>query len=442
MNVQYEELLQMNRENESERLKGAAIVMERFHDKEMADTLRLLSSQLDFDDNLQASGAIQRTRDKLDKMIEDRQSRRADLYTPVLTDEDILMVSGGEVTEYAFSRENSSFYKNGLFDPDIFGGSGEIPILKEEHIQTSSFGKGIGHMSFPCRVLKKDDYDIVGHLLHMKKDDVRSVVKYGTLVVLDPGTSDYKRGDVISEKEYYEVRKEHDVTADLGADALYVLLKDLGYQDHPERLAFNVLPVISPAARPLNYIEEDDLFLLDPINSNYSRVLSRVNRLKRLMEDHAPEIILRNEKRMLSDYVDILYEDASQQVRKYIKKPFGKRGFWYLSQLSLITARKNDISMELGPFPKTCDIKSLNLYPSTIQLKNEDGTLEPIDIADVMEENDNALVTYMSNSTSNSNPNMEEEIDNLADSIWQGAKEQREKFTVVYDNEKGVYIPA
>ena len=114
----HNELMQINKSGAADRARGAAMIMEHYGDKEMADTLRLLSGQLDFDDSGEAGDAIKRTNEKLDKLIEEREKHHASAYISYLTDDMVLALSGGEVTDLCYSSVESSFLRYGLFDPD------------------------------------------------------------------------------------------------------------------------------------------------------------------------------------------------------------------------------------------------------------------------------------------------------------------------------------
>jgi len=187
----------------------------------------------------------------------------------------------------------------------------------------------------------------IGVLLDMTVKDLERVLYYESYIVIDPGDSPYERLELIDVDEYYENKDKLDgnFLAKIGADAVKELLARIDLQDeqeklkallkmevsalrkqkiinklkivdaflqsgnHPEHMIMDVLPVLPPTLRPLVPLEGGRFATAD-FNDLYRRVITRNNRLKQLLEIRAPEVILRNEKRMLQEAVDALIDNS------------------------------------------------------------------------------------------------------------------------------------
>ena len=194
----------------------------------------------------------------------------------------------------------------------------------------------------------------IGLLLDMTLRQVESVLYFESYVVIDSGlTSRFVKGQLLTEQEYLEARSEGaDMDARMGAEAIRELLQELDLNkeaqrlrdellaatseaklkraakrlklieaflasgNKPEWMILTVLPVLPPDLRPLVPLE-GGRFATSDLNDLYRRVINRNNRLKRLFELNAPEIIIRNEKRMLQEAVDALL-DNSRRTRVVI----------------------------------------------------------------------------------------------------------------------------
>ncbi|MBX3387275.1 MAG: DNA-directed RNA polymerase subunit beta' [Phycisphaeraceae bacterium] len=186
----------------------------------------------------------------------------------------------------------------------------------------------------------------LGNLLAMKTSDMEKVVYFQDYVVTDPGDTELKFKQVLTEDEWrvnYE-KYGNAFKAMMGADAIRELLektdlhkladelredlkntrskqkiKDLakrlkiveqirGSENDPTWLIMDVIPVIPPDLRPLVLLESGN-FATSDLNDLYRRIINRNNRLKKLMDLNAPEVIIRNEKRMLQQAVDALFDN-------------------------------------------------------------------------------------------------------------------------------------
>lgn len=188
--------------------------------------------------------------------------------------------------------------------------------------------------------------NIIPVILDMSKNDIEKIVYYAAYVVINPGNSSLKQKQVISEEEYREYKeKGFNFVAKRGAEAIYELLKSIDLEklrdelkddiknsyskqkktgsmkrldyvesliksgSRPENMVLTVLPVIPPDLRPLLPLDGGRFASVD-LNDLYRRVINRNNRLKKLIDVNAPEIMLQNEKRMLQEAVDALLDNS------------------------------------------------------------------------------------------------------------------------------------
>jgi DNA-directed RNA polymerase subunit beta' len=202
----------------------------------------------------------------------------------------------------------------------------------------------------------------ISTLLDMPLKDLEKILYFESFVVIDPGVSNLQKGQVLTEDEYYKAQDdfgEDGFSAGIGAEAIkellqaidleaekikwreeltstnsetkrkkiakrLKLLEDFLYSNNkPEWMVLDVIPVIPPDLRPLVMLD-GGRFATSDLNELYRRVINRNNRLKRLIELKAPEIIIRNEKRMLQEAVDALFDNSrkGRAVKASNKRPF------------------------------------------------------------------------------------------------------------------------
>src|SRR5689334_7028746 len=187
----------------------------------------------------------------------------------------------------------------------------------------------------------------IGLMLDMTLRDIERILYFEAYVVIDPGLTSLERGQLLNEEQYLQSVEEHgdEFDARMGAEAVYELLKtiDLNQEliklreeiaatnsetklkrlskriklveaflesgNRPEYMVMTVLPVLPPDLRPLVPLD-GGRFATSDLNDLYRRVINRNNRLKRLLELNAPDIIVRNEKRMLQEAVDALMDNG------------------------------------------------------------------------------------------------------------------------------------
>lgn len=187
----------------------------------------------------------------------------------------------------------------------------------------------------------------IGLMLDMTLRDIERILYFEAYVVTEPGLTPMERGNLLTEEQYLQARQEHgdDFEAAMGAEAVYDLLRTIDLQaemlqlreeiastnsetklkrltkriklveaflesgNRPEWMVMTVLPVLPPDLRPLVPLE-GGRFATSDLNDLYRRVINRNNRLRRLLELNAPDIIVRNEKRMLQESVDALMDNG------------------------------------------------------------------------------------------------------------------------------------
>ncbi|MEO5335230.1 MAG: DNA-directed RNA polymerase subunit beta', partial [Magnetococcus sp. YQC-5] len=258
--------------------------------------------------------------------------------------------------------------RDGLFCAKIFGPvkdyeclCGKYKRLKHrgvvcekcgvEVIQSKVRRERMGHIELAAPVAHiwflKSLPSRIGLLLDMTLKDLERVLYFENFVVLDGGMTPLAKGELLTEERYHQLLDEfgEDFTAGIGAEAIRDMLAGLdipkeidtlreemaatnsdarrkriikrlhtleSFQEsgnRPEWMILEVLPVIPPELRPLVPLD-GGRFATSDLNDLYRRVINRNNRLKRLFELRAPDIIIRNEKRMLQESVDALFDNG------------------------------------------------------------------------------------------------------------------------------------
>ena len=187
----------------------------------------------------------------------------------------------------------------------------------------------------------------IGLLLDMTLRDIERVLYFESYVVIDPGMTTLEKSQLLNDEQYFEAMEEFgdEFVAKMGAEAVQMLMKDIDIDaevtqlreeipatnsetkikklskrlkllealqssgNKPEWMVLSVLPVLPPDLRPLVPLD-GGRFATSDLNDLYRRVINRNNRLKRLLDLNAPDIIVRNEKRMLQESVDALLDNG------------------------------------------------------------------------------------------------------------------------------------
>ncbi|MCK4421164.1 DNA-directed RNA polymerase subunit beta' [candidate division WOR-3 bacterium] len=293
--------------------------------------------------------------------------------------ETILSWSHGEVTKSeTINYRTQKPEMGGLFCERIFGpvkdyecncGKYKGPKYKGhicerckvEVTKSSVRRERMGHVELAVPVAHIWFYKVtptrIGGLLDLTKSQLQRVLYYESYIVTDPGDAPLKKKQLLPAEDYHKLQEEYhgSFTAKMGAEAIYDLLKNINIEataetlraqiksersshkkkkllkklsiveafrnsgNKPEWMIIRVLPVIPPDIRPLVPLE-GGVFATSDVNDLYRRVITRNNRLKNLVDIDAPDIILRNERRMLQEAVDALMDNAR------ISRPITGRG--------------------------------------------------------------------------------------------------------------------
>ena len=211
----------------------------------------------------------------------------------------------------------------------------------------------IGHIELSTPVIHIWFYRVtpskIGLLLDMTVMELKNVIYYKKYIVTDPGNVEgFKRMMLLTEEEYYRYRadKTNQFKAGIGGEVIKDLLLNLNIEkkiidirekmqkrkvvdrrkmvslsllenfinseNYPEWMVLDVIPVIPPELRPMVQLD-GGRFATSDLNDLYRRVINRNNRLKKLMSLNAPEMIIKNEKRMLQEAVDALFDNSKKK---------------------------------------------------------------------------------------------------------------------------------
>lgn len=297
----------------------------------------------------------------------------------IASPETIRSWSSGEVTKpETINYRTQKPERDGLFCERIFGpvkdyecNCGKYKKIRYKGIVCDRCGvevttsavrrERMGHIELVVPVAHPLFYQItpskIGLILDLSINEIESILNYENYIICEVGNSPYKKQELISEEEYNEIKDKYEgMIAETGAPALKYLLSKLELDDlaadlrarikleksrrfnllrrlrvveafrnsqaKPEWMILEVLPVIPPDLRPLVPLE-GGRYATSDLNDLYKRVIVRNNRLKHLLSIKTPEIILKNEKRMLQDAVDSLFnnENRPRPVRGKANRP-------------------------------------------------------------------------------------------------------------------------
>lgn len=301
--------------------------------------------------------------------------------------ETVLSWSYGEVTKpETINYRTQKPEKDGLFCERIFGpvkdyecNCGKYKGIKNKEIVCERCGvevtlskvrrERMGHIALATPVVHIWYYKVppsrIGLLLDKSLLKLERVIYYESYAVISPGNTSYKVGDIVTTSEYDEImeKEPEGFSALMGGEAILELLKSVNIEDlslslrslmkiesspdkrrsilrrlqvvealrssgiSAEWMVITILPVIPPDLRPLVPLE-GGRYASSDLNDLYRRVITRNNRLKNMIAAKAPEIILRNEKRMLQEAVDALLDNSRR------KRPVLGRGQRPLKSLS------------------------------------------------------------------------------------------------------------
>ena len=288
----------------------------------------------------------------------------------IASPEKILSWSRGEVKKpETINYRTFKPEKDGLFCAKIFGPvkdyeclCGRYKRMKHrgvvcekcgvEVIQSKVRRERMGHITLATPVshiwFLKSLPSRIGNAVDLSLKELEKVLYFESWIVLDPKSTPLKKRDLLTDEEYDDAREQYgndSFVAGIGAEAIRQLLEEIDLEklyeelrteivsavsdtkkkklvkrlkvvealrksrNKPEWMILTVLPVIPPDLRPLVPLD-GGRFATSDLNDLYRRVINRNNRLKRLQELNAPEIIIRNEKRMLQEAVDVLFDNG------------------------------------------------------------------------------------------------------------------------------------
>src|ERR1700738_4968628 len=300
------------------------------------------------------------------QLAPDFEAIRISLASP----EKIRQWSHGEVTKpETINYRTFKPERDGLFCARIFGPvadweclCGKYKRMKHRGVICDKCGVGVTHekvrrarlghidLASPCSHVWffKGLPSRIGHLLDIPLRELEKGLYFESYIVIDPGeVKELKERELLSDERYRELARDYPAqfVAKMGAEAIKELLsmvnieelavelrrrmreetsqqKKLKYSkrlkvatsflksgNHPEWMILDVIPVIPPELRPLVPLD-GGRFATSDLNDLYRRVINRNNRLKKLIELHAPDVIVRNEKRMLQEAVDALFDNG------------------------------------------------------------------------------------------------------------------------------------
>ena len=316
---------------------------------------------------------------------DDREARRRFSFNSIrlqlASPDGIRSWSHGEVTKpETINYRSFKPEKDGLFCEKIFGpvkdwecNCGKYKRIRYRGVVCDRCGvevtlakvrrERLGHIDLAVPVAHiwffKSVPSRIGHLLDMGVKELERVLYYESYVVLDPGDTNLKKRELITEEQYNELVEEgKQFVAKMGGEAIRALLAEIDLNEYsaelrlqakvetsvqrkketlkrlriveafrqsgnrPEWMILTAIPVLPPDLRPLVPLE-GGRFATSDLNDLYRRVINRNNRLKKLVEIKAPDVILRNEKRMLQEAVDALFDNGrrSRAVRGQGNRP-------------------------------------------------------------------------------------------------------------------------
>ena len=288
----------------------------------------------------------------------------------IASPEKIRAWSHGEVTKpETINYRTFKPERDGLFCAKIFGPitdweclCGKYKRMKHRGVVCDKCGvevtrsrvrrERMGHIELACPVSHvwffKGLPSRIGHLLDITLRDLERILYFESYVVIDPGDTELKEKELLSEERHRELRDKYEdgsFVAKMGAEAIKELLARIEVDElseelrivmrtetsqirrlkaakrlkvvdafrrsghRPEWMILDVIPVIPPELRPLVPLD-GGRFATSDLNDLYRRVINRNNRLKKLLELRAPDVIVRNEKRMLQEAVDALFDNG------------------------------------------------------------------------------------------------------------------------------------
>ena len=292
----------------------------------------------------------------------------------IASPESIKRISCGEITDVSTANYRTfKVEKGGLFCPKVFGPVNDDECLCGKYKKRRHRGRicekcgvevtsskvrreRMGHIELASPVAHiwflKSLPSRIGALLDMSLRDIESILYSDNYVVIDPLVSSFEKGEIISEKAYNEAKDSYGIdsfVAMQGVEAVRELLTRLDLHEirknlrqelesvvseirrkkiikrlrivenfiksgnRPEWMILTTIPILPPDLRPLVSLESGRPAVSD-LNHHYRTIINRNNRLRKLLSLNPPEIMIRNEKRMLQEAVDSLFDNSRRNT--------------------------------------------------------------------------------------------------------------------------------
>ena len=214
----------------------------------------------------------------------------------------------------------------------------------------------------------------VASLTGKDSNDISKVIHCASYVKFNEDGS----SEIVTDKEADKLWGQAELLT--GGNAIHELLVRLNLPDHPERMAFKVLPVLPTAYRPLGIIEGCWKYGASDLNDAYRFVLQRVTRINRLSPLNPPEVIMRNECRMLFEKIDALFDTIKDVIRseKSNKNPSVLTNMY-------VATRHRIIGFERAPLIGDGQILPWANFSGTISVQMPDGSTEEMPIRKVLQ---------------------------------------------------------
>ena len=327
------------------------------------------------------------------------------LQIKLASTEEMLKWSHGEVTKPETINYRSLKPEfDGLFCERIFGPTKDWVCkakVRRERMGHIALVSPVSHIWYFKGIPSR-----IGLVLDMTPKELEKVLYFASYVVTDPGDTPFQYKQIIEEEEYNEAREIYgkNFEAGMGAEAVKKLLMDIDIDkkaeelrdqlkkasgqkkirlvkilevieafkqsgNKPEWMILDVIPVIPPDLRPMVQLD-GGRFATSDLNDLYRRVINRNNRLKKLGELGAPDIIIRNEKRMLQESVDALIDNGRRG--RAVQGAGGRKLKSLSDMLKGKQGRSSITAEEAEPFRERADVSS-NPCPTCSRVSREDS---------------------------------------------------------------------
>lgn len=274
---------------------------------------------------------------------------------------------------------------------------------------------------------------------------------------------DYEVGSFVEQSSLADVKENHpSVSVATGADTLYEMMKAKGFPDHPERVAYRIVPVVSPFLRPCVFCMDIAKPVGTYLGDAYETLLNRCAMLKRLMSIGAPDVIISVYIDHLYSALDTLYSsdfnDGSSLVRA-MKRLSKNRSNRVLVQQAMMTLRSRVMFYDKRANQVLSPITDCGYYPVTVTVKDEDGTTSSALFEEIYSVSSDAFFDWSSDNAVILPSEEESEWDDATKAavnkysdeydyredrmagLLEEAHTKQDRLVVMLDEETGMYVP-